>query len=415
MKLLMLCNNAPGAVRSHISGKKASAVNWVDHVLTGLREQGLTVRILYRGTAGSGVIDENCSYASFGEALAHVYQPEQEALFRQELRDFRPDVIHSWGVEYNHALAMAAAAEAEGMLDRTVASIQGLCGFIAQHYADGIPEKDQNHATFRDVVRRDNIRQQQEKFRLRGELEARTVGKLRHVIGRTGWDYARAKELNPEIAYHFCNETLRQNFYTDRWSYENCRRHSVFASSCAYPVKGFHYLLEAMAEVRKVYPDATIAVTGRSYRAGGWKERLRRGGYEAYLAKLTKKYHLEDAVRFLGDLGAEQMKQAFLEANVFVLPSTIENSPNSLGEAMLLGVPSVAADVGGVRDLMEDGTEGRIYQPGDVNALARHILELFSLEDRAEELGRMARAHARITHDPQRNLDALLAIYEELR
>lgn len=82
---------------------------------------------------------------------------------------------------------------------------------------------------------------------------------------------------------------------------------------------------------------------------------------------------------------------------------------------MLLGVPSVAADVGGVRDLMEDGTEGRIYQPGDVNALARHILELFSLEDRAEELGRMARAHARITHDPQRNLDALLAIYEELR
>jgi hypothetical protein len=46
MKLLMLCNNAPGAVRSHISGKPESALNGVDHVLEGLRSRDLTVRIL---------------------------------------------------------------------------------------------------------------------------------------------------------------------------------------------------------------------------------------------------------------------------------------------------------------------------------------------------------------------------------
>lgn len=414
MKLLWLCNNAPGVVRAHISGKPASGVNWVDHVLADLRQQGLTLRILYRGTAGSGVIDETCSYASFGEGLPYVYRPELEETFRQEIRSFAPDVIHSWGVEYDHALAMVNAAEAEGMLERTVASIQGLCGFIAEHYTDGLPEKVVNHSTFRDFVRKDNIRQQQEKFFLRGKLEARTIGKLRHVIGRTSWDHARAKEWNPEIQYHFCNETLRQNFYEDVWNYETCRKHSVFASSCSYPVKGFHYLLEAMARVREVYPDAAITVTGESYLGGNWKAQLRRGSYEAYLAKLTKKYHLENAVQFLGDLSAEAMKQAFLSANVFVLPSTMENSPNSLGEAMLLGVPAVAADVGGVRDLMADGREGRVYEPGHVDALAQHILDLFAMGDLAAELGRAAREHAFSTHDPKKNLRDLLAIYEKL-
>ncbi|MBP3684220.1 MAG: glycosyltransferase family 4 protein [Oscillospiraceae bacterium] len=415
MKLLWLCNNAPGVVRSHITGKPASAVNWVDHVLTGLRQQGLTVRILYRGTAGSGVIDTQCSYASFGEELPYVYRPELEESFRMELRSFQPDVIHSWGVEYDHALAMVNAAEKEGMINRMVASIQGLCGFLAEHYTDGIPEKAVNHSTFRDLVRKDNIRQQQEKFRLRGQLEARAVGKLQHVIGRTLWDHARALELNPNINYHFCNETLRQCFYEGQWKYDICRKHSVFASSCSYPIKGFHYLLEAMAEVRKVYPDAVITVTGRSYLPARGKNLLRQGGYEAYLAKLTKRYHLEDAVQFLGDLSAEDMKRAFLDTNVFVLPSTLENSPNSLGEAMLLGVPCVAADVGGVRDMLADSTEGRIYEPGQVDQLAKHILELFSQEDKAARLGSAARDHARITHDPEKNLRDLINIYDEIR
>lgn len=415
MKLLMLCNNAPGAVRAHVSGKSASGVNWVDHVLEGLRKKGLTVRILYRGTAGSGVIDENCSYASFGEEVPYVYRTELEEMFRQELRTFQPDVIHSWGVEYDHALAMVKAAEQEGMLDHMVASIQGLCAFLAEHYTDGLPGGVVKGVTFRDLLRKDNIAQQQEKFRLRGNLERQAVEKLHHVIGRTDWDHGCAQEWNPDVRYHFCNETLRQNFYEGQWQYERCKKHSVFASSCAYPIKGFHYLLEAMGQVRKTYPDATITVTGRSYLEKGWKQQLRRSSYEAYLAKLTKKYNLENAVQFLGDLSAEEMKQAFLNANAFVLPSTLENSPNSLGEAMLLGVPSVAADVGGVRDLMEADMEGFIYGSGDVNVLADHIVRIFAMGEEAAAMGKAAASHANKTHDPETNLRELMKIYNEIR
>ena len=180
-------------------------------------------------------------------------------------------------------------------------------------------------------------------------------------------------------------------------------------------MKGFHYLLEALAEVVKVYPDATVAVTGKSFFAPGFKAKLRRSGYRKYLEKLAKKYALQDRIEFLGSLNAAQMKQQYLDANVFVLPSTIENSPNSLGEAMLLGTPCVAADVGGVTTMLVNGTEGRVYTSSDTAALARHICQVFSLEDRAEAMGAAARDHAKVTHDPEINLKTLLSIYESLR
>ena len=414
MKLLWLCNSAPGVVRSHISGKPQSGVNWVDHVLSGLRSRGFTVRILYRGTGEPGVIDETCSYAAISETPPHIYVPELEKTFREEIRTFQPDVIHSWGVEFHHALAMVNAAEAEGKLDHMVASIQGLCRFLAERYTDGIPEKICRASTFRDLMRKDNILQQQEKFTLRGKLETVSIEKLRHVIGRTDWDHNCVHSINPELTYHFCNETLREAFYEGHWNYESCAKHSVFASSCAYPIKGFHYLLEAFSQVVKAYPDATLSVTGSSFLARDIKGKLRQGNYEKYLASLTKKYHLEEKIIFLGHLSADQMKLAYLNANVFVLPSTLENSPNSLGEAMLLGVPCIAADVGGVRNLMHESSEGILYEPGDVQALAEGIAQLFVMKEKAAVVGKAARTHALRTHDPHKNLENLIDIYNEL-
>ena len=414
MKLLWLCNNAPGVVRSHISGKLQSGVNWVDHVLSGLRSRGFTVRILYRGAGEPGIIDETCSYAAISETPPHIYVPALEETFRKEIRTFQPDVIHSWGVEFHHALAMVNAAEAEGKLSHMAASIQGLCRFLAEHYTDGIPEKVCRASTFRDFLRKDNILQQQEKFTLRGKLETASIEKLHHVIGRTDWDHNCVRSIHPEIPYHFCTETLRESFSEGRWDYDRCTKHRVFASSCSYPIKGFHYLLEAFAQVVKVYPDATLSVTGNSFLTKDFKGKLRQGSYEKYLASLTKKYHLEDKIMFLGHLSADKMKQAYLDTNVFALPSTLENSPNSLGEAMLLGVPCIAADVGGVRDLMNRDGEGIIYESGDVQALADGIVHLFALEDRAAAMADAARNHALQTHDPHKNLEDLIAIYNEL-
>ena len=413
MKVLWLCNNAPGVVRSALSGKQESQVNWLDHVLQDLLDQGITLRILYRGSGAPGQIDAQCSYAPVSETPAHIYQPQLEDRFRRELRNYQPDVIHSWGVEYHHALALVNAAEKEGMLPHMAASIQGLCCRIAPHYSDGLPASALRSRTIRDIMRHDSILAQQKQYTQRGEMEIQALGKLSHVIGRTEWDQRNALEINPKLIYHHCDETLRDVFYTDQWAYSRCRRHRIFASSCSYPVKGFHILLEALAIVRQQYPDAEIAVTGRSFVATDFKSRMRRNGYEKYLSNLVKRNRLGGAVHFLGHLSAQDMKQAYLDANVFVLSSTMENSPNALGEAMLLGMPCVAANVGGVSSLMGEG-EGILCAPVNPESMARGICRVFAMADQAEALGMAARNRARKTHDPERNLEDLMDIYRLL-
>ncbi|MGM9549263.1 MAG: glycosyltransferase family 4 protein [Faecousia sp.] len=413
MKLLWLCNMVPGKVKEVISGSASGGGLWVDSVLEGLLELEETeIRILCPGDGGRGAVSRRCSYAFFSEGLPYVYLPELEKQFREELDTFRPEVIHVWGTEYGHTLAMVNAAEKAGVLDRLVVSIQGLCSVYAGHYAEGVPERIRRGSTFRDLVRRDNIVKQREKFVLRGVLEAEALQKARHVIGRTDWDFACTRRINPETEYHFCNETLRRPFYEGAWRYESCQRHRIFASSCAYPVKGFHYLLEAFAELVKTYPDATLAVPGKSFLTA---DRLRRTNYQKYLAGLARQYGVEDKIEFLGSLSAEGMKQAFLSANVFVLPSTIENSPNSLGEAMLLGVPCVAADVGGVANMLRHGAEGYVYPSSAPYMLAHYIGRVFDMEKQAEALGTQASAHAGLTHDPEKNLKDLLEIYLRLK
>lgn len=411
MKLMWLCNMVPGAVQEKLGGSVSGGL-WVDHVLSDLRKLPMDIRILCPGKPGeTGELDAHCSYTSFTEGLPYRYLPELEAWYRKELESWRPDVIHIWGTEYGHTLAMVNAAEALGLLDRVAVSIQGLCSVVALHYAEGVPELVCRGNTFRDLVRRDNIRWQQKKFALRGELEEQALRKVRHVIGRTDWDRACTSRINPDAIYHFCNETLRQPFYEGSWTYESCRKHRIFASSCIYPPKGFHFLLEALAEVSKVFPDVSLAVPGKSYLE---TTALRRSGYQKYLTDLTRRHGLEDKIEFLGSLSARQMREQYLRANVFTLPSTVENSPNSLGEAMLLGVPCVTSDVGGVTNMLTHGREGYVYQTTASYMLAHYIMTIFEQQEKAEAMGATARARAAQTHDPNRNLETLLEIYRSL-
>lgn len=412
MKLLWLCNCAPGVVADQLTGGSRGAVNWVDHVLLALRQRGdFTIRVLFPGAGEPGALDETCSYRPFQEKHPQKYAPALEELFYQELKSFQPDVIHSWGVEYGHTLAMAMAAERAELLPQMAASIQGLCSVCARHYAQGLPWTVTYGFTIRDFLRQDNIAQQREIFAQRGILEDLALGKIPTILGRTHWDYGWTRDKAPSAAYRLQRETLRQEFYQGQWRYEACQKHRIFAPSCGYPIKGFHYLLEAFAQVLKTYPDAVLAVPGQSFLE--WTPR--RGSYHRYLAKLVKQYQLAGKVEFLGKCSAQQMRQQLLLCNAFALPSVMENSSNSLGEAMLLGVPAVAAWVGGIPSLMEHGKEGFLYPAAEPEQLASYLCEIFELGQRAEALGEAARTRGAATHDPERNLEDLLKIYQEIR
>ena len=118
--------------------------------------------------------------------------------------------------------------------------------------------------------------------------------------------------------------------------------------------------MQAMPKVLEQYPDAMVYVAGSNLlEKATLKDRLKRSAYGRYLGKLIRQNHLSQHVVMLGRLTAQQMKEQYLRSNVFVCPSILENSPNSLGEAMLLGVPCIASKVGGIPNMLEESQDGR--------------------------------------------------------
>ena len=182
--------------------------------------------------------------------------------------------------------------------------------------------------TLRDLLRKDSLRQQQEKFRLRGEREREILSGCAHVAGRTRFDREGTLAVNPSLTWHRLNETMRACFYEGSWSRKNCRSYEIFASQGDYPLKGFHYLLLAMEEILQEFPQAHISVAG--IRITGYdtlKEKLKISGYGNYLRKLMRKKGLAERVSVLGNLTDVQMKEAYLNSHVFVCPSSWKIRP----------------------------------------------------------------------------------------
>ena len=137
--------------------------------------------------------------------------------------------------------------------------------------------------------------------------------------------------------------------------------------------------------------------------------------YKRYCKQLAAELGIAGHIRYTGPLDAAAMRQAYLEADVFLLPSCCENSPNSLGEAMLLGLPCVAAAVGGIPSMLENGREGLLYGDAlDDKALADAALRILQSADGGMALGRAARARALQTHDAARNAEKLEQIYKTI-
>jgi len=418
MNILWL-TNVPLPEASQLMNEKTTPFGgWLVNASARLaEEEGIRLSIAFPKTGLSDVLvlegDKKTYYA-----FPPVGEKERDAIRNNTylvriLDQAKPDIVHIFGTEYAHTLAMVNVCREKNT--KAVISIQGLVSIYAKHYMACLPANIQNAVTLRDLVKHDNLKQQQTKFIKRGVLEIEALQKVRHIIGRTTWDKACTSQINPDTKYHFCNETLRDEFYNHRWDINRCEKHSIFISQGSYPIKGLHFMLEAMPLILKRFPDAKLYVGGNNIiKSDTLTDRLKLSSYGKYIKELIKRYNLKNDVVFTGILDKKQMCKRYLQSHVFVCPSSIENSPNSLGEAMILGVPCVASDVGGVSDLLTHKEEGFVYQTEAPYMLAYYVGEIFTNNELALQFSAKARKHAMRTHDREVNNQTMISIYNDI-
>lgn len=409
MKILWLCNIKLPIVASLQNIPPSPYGGWLDQVSKELLKLDNELCILYPSNQHEEGQEGNLSYLGF-ESLA------KGRIFTDVLNRYHPDIVHIWGTEFKHSFIMTECLIECGMIDRGVISIQGLVSVIAKHYISNLPWKVVYGFSLRDLIKRNNVYRAKKTFVERGKYEEKAIKNIKNIIGRTDLDKAYTQVINPDADYYFCNETLRESFYKATWSLDKCERYSIFVSQASYPVKGFHVLLQALPEIIKHFPETKVFVAGHdpTYLNAFWKEKLRSTYYGTYLSKIIRKNNLQDRVVFTGPLNESQMQERYLKSHVFVSASSIENSPNSVGEAMLLGMPCVSSYVGGVANMLADKNEGFLFQADASYMLAYYVKALFSNDSLSESVGINARKRAQKTHSLASNMKQLLKIYFKL-
>lgn len=144
------------------------------------------------------------------------------------------------------------------------------------------------------------------------------------------------------------------------------------------PVKGALLLIEAMAEVLKAHPDATLTLAGDGPARAGAEARAKALGIDA-------------AIHFAGFMTQGQVADLLAQSDMLVLPSFAEGLPVVYMEALASGIPVVASRVAGVQELVEDGVTGYAVPPGDVATLANRMIRLMDDPATARAMGEAGR------------------------
>lgn len=330
------------------------------------------------------------------------------------IRKVQPDLIHIEGTEFLHAKAMMNMGKRHKI--PTVVSMQGILNGYYNYQCGQLQVDDMMCSKSVTNIFAAWILHLRKRlwFAPRMKPERDIIEQAEYILGRTTWDRAHTYTLNPDARYFSCNRVLRDPFYTTNWDIEKMERYSIYVGNGYSALKGIHFVIMALPQLIREYPDVKLYVAGyKPYEENDRRSFIKKG-YAAYLKKLIKDLHVENHVEFTGPLQAKEVAEKLSRVNAYVLCSAIENSPNTLGEAMLVGTPCIAAYVGGVSDMATDGKEALHYRCDEPNLLAWNIKRIFDDDELALQLSKNGKKKASETHDAEKNAEQLLNVYREI-
>jgi len=330
------------------------------------------------------------------------------------VEEFGPDLIQIEGTEFLHAKAMLEVGN-----KKEIPAVVSMQGILNGQYVYQCGQLQMDDMMFSGSIT--NIfaawilhLRKRMWYKPRMKPEREIIEKVKYVLGRTTWDRAHTYAINPEAKYYTCNRVLRSAFYEKRWDVEKMERHSIYVGNGYYALKGLHFMIQALPQLIREYPNVKLYVAGYKPYEENDKRSIIKKGYAEYLKKLISDLQVEKHVEFTGPLNAEEVAEKLVHVNAYVLTSVAENSPNTLGEAMMVGTPCVASYVGGVPDMVVDGQEALLYRNDDPALLAWKIKQIFDNDTLACQLSEQGRQKALITHDAKNNAEQLMSVYRDI-
>ncbi|MBN1181894.1 MAG: glycosyltransferase family 4 protein [Bacteroidales bacterium] len=313
--------------------------------------------------------------------------------------DFKPDVIHIFGTESEFGLLSSFTGIP------CLIYIQGILTIVTRKWFSGLsPFEVFKHSHKLSILKGRGLYHDYYKTLKAARREEIIYKSNKIFIGRTDWDRRISSVLSPGSQYFHCDEIMRSVFYQNEWISKSRRETFTIISTTRKAIyKGLETILESALYVKRFFPKYKF-----KWRVAG----VRNTDEVSLLIERKLKVRFGDVgISLLGPLSEEELVTEMLQADLFVHPSHTDNSPNSICEAMLLGMPIIATYAGGIPSIILDKEEGLLIQDGDSIALTGAVLELYHNPESSILLGENARKKALMRNHPAKVIKVLLGIY----
>ncbi|GHV57480.1 hypothetical protein FACS1894182_06420 [Bacteroidia bacterium] len=326
--------------------------------------------------------------------------PEQEIqLMLDVINEFKPDIIQIFGLESRFCPII------DYTNIPTVIYLQGILNPIFNAFFPvGMNPFSFLFSRFskREWIYQNAIIYAHKAMRFRALYEREILRKASYLIGRTQFDYKISRFFAPQAKYFSLNEMLKDVFYVaNKWEKKDNNKYIIYTTISNVTYKGLDLILKT-AKLLKEYSTKDF-----EWRVAGMNK-------DSELVKFFEKIlsiHSRDVhVKYNGVVAPNELVQHLLESDVFVHPSYIDNSPNSVCEAQLIGIPVIACNVGGVSDFIVPGKTGELIPanaPFELAAILKQDMDIPYLKLYAQKAVDVAAKR----HDKKDIIDKLMNIY----
>ena len=218
---------------------------------------------------------------------------------------------------------------------------------------------------------------------------------------RTCWDYNLVTSFNRKSKIYYMPELINQVFFDKIWNNENFNS-LVFVGS-VIKRKGIEILIHSIKIVKKKIPDIKVNIIG------GYSNK-----YLHYLEKKINKLGIQDNIVFWGIKENLEIAEILSKSTAFVLPTLIDNSPNSLAEAMAVGIPCIASDAGGIKSMIDDNENGVLFPSRNIEILAKKIVRVCTERNFREKIAKNAKQTAYIRNYKDNVIRQTIKVYQEI-
>lgn len=388
----------------------------------------VTLAVAYEDSKGleQPAFRDGCSFYPIHMGMSLGLSNEDIHVMKQELlriiESFSPDIVECFGCEFPFGLisediSIPVVIHMMGFLNIYYPAIMtaigchtsGAPGYYGEEITDLPVCRKPPLQTFRDweeepdpaARRMDIIRQYWDRD---CSLERRNLLANRCFMGRTDWDRNIVKYYSPESAYFSVPEPISSLIYRAAGSWRFRRRDTLrlFTFSSGDDRKGNEIILQTGRLLKELLGLDII-----------WKV----AGNPAYMGKYEKWTGIrrEDAgVDVIGWVTPAQIVEELTEADFFIHPSIVDNSPNAVCEAQLIGCPVIASYCGGTPQLVEDRVTGFLYPYAEPHTLAFLIGNLRNDEETLSAISERAVQMSLLRHDPEKIALLTCNVYEEI-